>query len=307
MWHLADYRASALDIATSNGFDVGSYDPLRTKKMLARWRAVLKAIRGDLAAAKELVFAQRGRPPGTRVIDNKLVYANDLVGPSDEGNGYSGKRRGRPVGSRLGPDGKLILPTQSSQGMKSAAREETESEVSADTDLEMLDQGPRPMTGLDGNTSFDQRDPATRVLDEIDDEEEVDELPLADLQDAPRPTSNKGKGKAPSHPAPLTKEQIISSVETGDFADDEAGLDRDSDKEREWWEGPLPPARGGTEESDGGDYDPRKESQEERAERRRREKSVSKARQEETSRKGKEKQKEKYVPPARYRPWVKDW
>jgi hypothetical protein len=309
MWHLADYRASALDIATSNGFDVGSYDPLRTKKMLARWRAVLKAIRGDLAAAKELVFTQKGRPAGTRVIDNKLVYADDLVGPSDEGKGYSGKPRGRPVGSRLGPDGKLILPTQSSQGMKSAAREETESEVNADSDLEMLDQGPRPMTGLDGNSSFDQRDSATCFLDEVDDEDDVNELLLADFQDASRSTSSKGKGKgkAPSHSAPLTKEQIMSSVETGDFADDEAGLDRDSDEEQEWWDGPLPPARGGTEESEGGDYDPRKESQEERVERWRKEKLASKARQEEASRTGKEKQEEKYVPPAGYRPWVKDW
>lgn len=307
MWHLADYRALALDIATSNGYDIGSYDQLRTKKTLARWRTVLKANRGDLAAAKELQFGQRGRPAGTRVIDNKLVYVDDLGGADSSGKEYSGKPRGRPVGSRLGADGKLILPTQSSQGMKSAAREETESEISGVEDLEMVDvddQGSH-ITGLEGNASLEQRDSHPRSPDE------VDEFLLADFQGPPRPISSEGKGKAPVRSAPLTKEQIMSSIETGDFADDEDGLDRDSDEEATWLAEPLPLARGGTEESEGGDYDPKKESQKERAERRRKEKSASKARQEQAQaqaqKKGKERAKEKYVPAAGQRPWVKNW
>jgi hypothetical protein len=318
MWHLADYRAQGLDIASSNGLDVGPYDPIRTKKTLARWRNVLKVRRGDLTATKELVIShQRGRPAGTRVIDGKVVEVDEADAVPIEDTGYIGKRRGRPPGTKI-VDGKLVYPTgRQSQGMRSAAREETQSEDTSDTtdeDTTMVEIDDRRahivVGGLDGNTSFEQANSPPRLGDE---EEDVDDdMLLAEFQrrssgdddasDAnstsnppPRPTSSKGKGKAPARPGPRTKEQIMRSIENGDLADDED--DRSSEEDEEWWEDPLPPARGGTEESEGGDYDPTKESQEERTARR------SKERKEQA------KPKPKYVPPpgSGYRTWVTDW
>lgn len=304
MWHVADYRAQGLDIASSNGLDVAMYDPVRTKKNLDRWRNVLKVRRGDLAAAKELVIShQRGRPPGTRVVDGKVVEVDEVEFVANEKTGFVGKRRGRPPGTRI-VDGRLVYPVGSqSQGMTSAAREGTDSELSVDEDTEMieledLDSG--HVGGLDGNMSFEQRHSALRSGDE---EEAIDEQLLADFRRAssrhdeeddpsdPPPQTIFSKGKAPVRSAPPTKEQIMRSVETGHLADDE---DDQSEDNEEWWN-TVPPARGGTEESEGGDYDPEKESQEERAVRK--------------SKERKEQQKPKYVPPpgSNYRPWVKDW
>ena len=300
MWHLADYRAVALDIATSNGLDVGPYDEIRTKRTLSRWRAVLKARRGDMSAAKEIWTTQKGRPAGTRVVDGKLEYPDDMNSEGVVREPGTGKRRGRPPGTKV-IDGKLVyLPGSQSQGMKSAAREETESEISVDNDMMELDEpGTRVMTGLDGNTSFEQRDSLPRLGDETEDDEG---MLLADFQQSrqagederpPRPPSSKGK--APVRSAPLTKEQIMRSVETGELADDED--DDEDEEEEEWWNEP-PIVRGGTEESEGGDYDPKKESQAQRQER----KTKERAREEEGAR-----TKQKYVPGSDYRPWVKDW
>lgn len=304
-WHLADYRAQGLDIASSNGLDVGPYDQIRTKKTLARWRNVLKVCRGDLSAAKELVIShQRGRPAGTRVVDGKVVVVDNADVLVDQNTGHVGKRRGRPPGTKI-IDGKLVYPTGSqSQGMRSAAREETESEISVDEDTDMMeieDRRADRVGGLDGNTSFAQRHSPPKSGDE---EENIDKTLRAGFQlqssedddddeentdDPPRrPTSSKGK--APVRSAPLTKEQIMRSVEPGELADDED--DRSEDDEA-WLTESVPPARGGTEESEGGDYDPSKESQEERAARK--------------SRERKEQPKPKYVPPPDYRPWTKDW
>ena len=307
MWYLADYRASALGIATSNGLEVGPYDEIRTKKTLSRWRAVLKARRGDMSAAKEIWTTQRGRPAGTRVVDGKLEYPGDI---GDDGSVYrapgtgTGKRRGRPPGTRV-IDGKVVyLPGSQSQGMKSAAREETESEVSGDTDPMDIDEpGTRPRNGLDGNASFEHEDSFARrgndddgiLLAGFQQPENSGSDSNARWSDGDRlsargvrPTSSKGK--APVRSAPLTQELIMRSVEIGELADDE---DEDVDEEEEeWWEEPLPPARGGTEESSGGDYDPKKESPEQRQERKRKER----AKEEEDK-----SVKQKYMPPPVYR------
>jgi hypothetical protein len=338
MWHLADYRAQGLAIATSNGLEVGPYDPVRTKKTLARWRNVLKVCRGDFTAAKELVIShQRGRPAGTRVVDGKLVELDEADAVVlDQDFGYAGKRRGRPPGTKI-IDGKLVYPGGSqSQGMRSAAREETESEISAtsgDEDLEMIeinDPTSNRFGGLDGNTSFTEHYSPQKFGDEQEYDTMDDGRLLAgfrrpstkdnnsdhaetsstnsggssNLDPPPRPASSKGQNRTNTTSTsrfPLTKEQIMRTTETGNFADDEED-DQSSDDE-EWWKEPLPPARGGTEESEGGDYDPTKESQEERAIRK------SKERKERKERKDQPKSKPKYVPPpgSGYRTWVTDW
>ena len=322
MWQLADYRAQGLAIATSNGLEVGPYDPIRTKKTLARWRNVLKVCRGDFSAAKELVIShQRGRPAGTRVVDGKVVEVDEADAVVDDrDSGYVGKRRGRPPGTKI-IDGKLVYPSGSqSQGMRSAAREETESEVSASTstasgdeDLEMIeinDLTSNRLGGLDGSTSFTSREHNSpqRLGDDLEQEDDTmdDGKLLAGFRRPSSKTTDPNEDKITnltSKPStstttsrfPLTKEQIMRTTETGNFADDE-DEDLSSDDE-EWWKEPLPPARGGTEESEGGDYDPTKESQEERAIRKSKE------------RKDQPKPKAKYVPPAGsgYRPWVRDW
>ena len=318
MWQLADYRAQCLAIATSNGLEVGPYDPIRTKKTLARWRNVLKVCRGDFSAAKELVIShQRGRPAGTRVVDGKVVEVDEADAVVDDRDfGYVGKRRGRPPGTKI-IDGKLVYPRGSqSQGMRSAAREETESEVSASTasgdeDLEMIeinDLASNRLGGLDGSTSFREHNSPQRLGDDSEQEDDTmdDGKLLAGFRRPSSKTTDPNEDKITnptSKPStstttsrfPLTKEQIMRTTETGNFADDE---DEDlSSDEEEWWKEPLPPARGGTEESEGGDYDPTKESQEERAIRKSKE------------RKDQPKPKAKYVPPAGsgYRPWVRDW
>ena len=67
----------------------------------------------------------------------------------------------------------------------------------------------------------------------------------------------KGKGKAPMR----TKAQIMQSVEGGDGLEEDGGDEEDYDDEiLKELEGMIPFARGGTEESEGGDYNPLLES-----------------------------------------------
>ena len=58
------------------------------------------------------------------------------------------------------------------------------------------------------------------------------------------------KKKAPEPKKQLTKVDIMESIEGGGDIDD------DDSEEEAWLHEPIPPARGGTEESEGGDYDP---------------------------------------------------
>ena len=57
--------------------------------------------------------------------------------------------------------------------------------------------------------------------------------------------------QARKRPIPRTKQEIMASVEGGMELDDDESSD-----EEDWLADPLPLARGGTEESEGGDYRP---------------------------------------------------
>ena len=83
-WFLADTRAHALALETFNGIEVHPYDEgIRNEKALKEWRIYLKILDGTATQQDldEVVIApmegkKRGRKPGARVLNGKVVYPN---------------------------------------------------------------------------------------------------------------------------------------------------------------------------------------------------------------------------------------
>lgn len=146
---------------------------------------------------------------------------------------YAGKPRGRKAGSKV-VDGRVIMPGDLGY------------EEAAGNDL------PEPRsTPRHGNSQL-----AVAALVSTDEEDDVFEDAVEDWGSAGAGTPGHGVIQRPNAPPkqkqqkhPRTKAQIMGSADH-----------YLSDDEDEWIYEPIPPARGGTEESEGGDYDPDSES-----------------------------------------------
>ena len=212
LWFWADHRAEALDVATFNGLELGRYHDVRDKETMDSWNYAVKVLNGHQVTVSDTfnftsVFptGTRGRKPGSRLVDGKIVHPGDP--------GYPGG----PVTEEEAADAR---PKASSQ-MAGAALACTDEESGAgedDDDIEIV--GERQS----GNNNEDM---------------------LARFTAKPQPQPARKT---------LTKEQIMStavrdSIEGGNEFDD------DVSEEEPWWEQPVV-VRGGTEESEGGDYNP---------------------------------------------------
>ena len=203
LWHWADTRAEGLALETLNGLDVGRYHDIRDKETLRSWNAQLRIVDGlpvteeTLKLAEQATAGRRGRKPGSRLIDGRVV------GPDEIYEGSAGHAEDKPK-------------VKSSSQMAGAALVSTDEEDGdvEDDDDRSLPGGGRLMTGTN------------------DPEVELD------------------RWKKPL-PKSLTKRQIMTSIEAGgEFADEVMSEDED-------WNIATLPVRGGTEESEGGDYNPR--------------------------------------------------
>jgi hypothetical protein len=247
-WFWADTRVQALSVETFNGYEVGAYDLVRGKETLRAWRAMLKVLDGTASAqdVKDTRLPQRkGRQKGARLVDGRVVYPGDEEGEEKE-------RRTKERSFSLGPKG-------NNQMSIAGLAQDSEDETSGD------ERG----TGSGGGGGS----AADSGLDTASGQEGEQWLHGHSAR------RNVRGGKRPA--APRSKMQIIASMEVNtpndsdDGSDDDNASDDDSDDDddddeeangsddkelQDILEGKVPLARGGTEESEGGDYDPLLES-----------------------------------------------
>ena len=292
-WHWTDTRTQSLGLATVNGQAVAQYDDTRDRENLKTWRADLRKIAGapDVDGEKPTgVRSQgstRGRKPGAKVVNGKIVYPDDDIAGSDEEpdaiDRLGRRRAGTKVHSQMA--GAAYASTDDD-----ALPGETASDMDLDKpreviDLEQDEHGSESSTNRSGDGASEDRSSG----DDDDDQDPQNLLATfgatptsryrdglsniaAPLRSDNRPeTARSHKSTAsPSRPSssskhaskqarqqprqsqPLSKAMIMESVEAGDdlhLVDD----DGDSDDDLTFLK-TVPLARGGTEESEGGDY-----------------------------------------------------
>ena len=220
----ADTRVQALSLETLNGYEVGAYDECRDRESLKSWRAMLRVVDG-VASQQDLKdgnFPKRkGRPPGTKVVDGKLVRVKQDTGETDEDEVMMAG--GGMKVDRQAPGTAVKLPSSQMAG--------------AAMDIASLD------SSSDSNEDSDGRQMLTSDVNPTQQQQQ---------QGKQKARKHAGTGKFVPRPQaqPLTKAHIMSSVEGG------AGYDGLVDEDEAILEElrHIPPARGGTEESEGGDY-----------------------------------------------------
>jgi hypothetical protein len=233
LWFWADTRAEALAVETFNGQEVGKHWRVRDPVELESWQAQMRVINGMQPAAEVSQFVPhpqlegntRGRKPGSKLVNGKVVYPG---APEYE--------------AAFGPS--PSRPKPSSQ-MAGAALVSTDEEGSYDGDMD-IEGWTNPLARwqtADESPGLERFEPASRGL-----------LSMSNNAGRAGSGSNAGPNKsAAASKAPLTKAQIMSNVVQSVEAVD---LDGGGSSESEDWEAPLPLARGGTEESSEGDYAP---------------------------------------------------
>lgn len=229
LWFWADTRAEALAVESFNGLEVGKHWQTRDKETLDSWQTQMRVINGLPTTTTEVSTfvppssSTRGRKAGTIVRNGKVIYPGD---PEYE----------IAVNSS-------VKPKASSQ-MAGAALASTD-EGESDEDNEAGD--------IDKWTAQPTKWRATGEFDGV----EVYQPELYESRNVSKERSVKSPDPQPNpgSKAPLTKTQIMAdavrqSVEGGYLDDD---ISQDS------WHDAVPLARGGTEESSGGDYEPQKD------------------------------------------------
>jgi hypothetical protein len=215
LWYWADTRVQALDVATINGLETGPYYDVRDRDTLAGWREIMKILNGVSTLPNEIdnftsIFptGSRGRRPGSKIVNGKVVYPGDP---------------GYPSGSEYVADASVDLKPKVSSQMAGAALASTDEEGSDDEsgeDVEIYENG-------ESRSREDSR--------------EV----LSKFQGKPPP-------KKPMSKAEIMSAAIADSIEGGE------DLEGDYSDENAWLNERIV-LRGGTDESSGGDYAPRKE------------------------------------------------
>lgn len=291
-WFWADTRVQALNVETFNGYEVGRYDRLRQRGTVRAWRAMLRVLDGTAGVSdlKDTRLPQRkGRQKGARLVDGRVVYPVD----GDVSEGGSGDRGGTMKGeSRLGLGLGLGLGKGRGRGRTSsfltgmAGSQMLMAGLAQDESDDDEDGTSGGEAGL-GNESGNGRASANvSGLDSGADAPISEGMGAGEQQQRQAPgrgrahlaRKNVRKGKKPKRIAiaPLSKMQIMASVDAGDQDDDDddRGDDDDDDDDegeddaedddydavQNIVEGHVPLARGGTEESVGGDYNPLLES-----------------------------------------------
>ncbi|KAJ9616839.1 hypothetical protein H2200_000559 [Cladophialophora chaetospira] len=217
LWFWADTRAEALDVQTFNGIEVGRYDKTRDKETLELWRTHLKILNGhtvDTIASKFTNFlrlddpgvlgGKRGRKPGAKLVDNKIIYPGDPNYP-----GESGHRRM----SRESQSATQLTPSRH-KGSQMAGAALVSTDEDSSNEEAFVDAKEDWGLAVDGPSEG----PRVRYA-------------------SPTPRQPQKQ--------PKTKAEIMESA-----ADEESYSDDDD------WLNYPPPVRGGTQETEGGDYAP---------------------------------------------------
>ncbi|KIW40755.1 uncharacterized protein PV06_07932 [Exophiala oligosperma] len=218
-WFWADTRVEALDIQTINGIEVGKYHDARTPQTLQQWRMYMKLINGH--------------------TDTPELFKFKSDFPSLSGLSGVGGRRGRKPGSKL-VNGKVVMPGD-------PGYEEAAGKAFAEPNWTPR-HGSSQLAGAALVSTDDEDDEGDEDENEhFEDAEEVlpsvEDRSLVSAMDRRSPLPQKKRTPVQS------KAQIMQNPEDIDDDDD------DDDDDDEWLHN-HPPIRGGTEESEGGDYRP---------------------------------------------------
>ena len=284
LFYWADTRAQALSLETLNGEFVGPYDPTRDIATVKSWRAILKVIDGTASQQdfkNTRLPQQKGRQKGSKMVDGKVVgpFARPMIATDDDWDSETPAVLGGAKEKRLSLSGSsshrvrgMSMSGASGGGgimssMVGAALEDGEDE-STDVDIKMI-RGD---------------DSGAEVGEEDEDVGETSSRLLGQFQGGVKQMARKHTlGYEPNFrpTGPATKVRIMQSVEPGGNDGGDGGSDDDhyhnkGDREYdnggedldklaiEELYGPVPLARGGTEESEGGDYHPAEEGFEKR-------------------------------------------
>jgi len=221
LWYWADTRAEALAIETMNGLEVGRYHDIRDTTTLKAWSAQLRIINGQPVTSDLLKFtalpSRKGRPVGSKVVHGKLVK------PTDD--------RYEDVVRDNSSDGDPKSKAKPNSQLASAAL------VTTDDEEDVVD-------GDDSDDDDDSENEGDSDDDSHNNNQMTGETKLADSDREVLPSLT---ARAKEKKEPVATEQIMMSIEggQGELSDDDA-----------WLNEPVPLARGGTEESEGGDYRP---------------------------------------------------
>lgn len=269
-WLLSDHRAQALTLATINGLETAVYHDIRTPLTMDEWRAHIDISEGR-PPRLPMISAPRKRPQYAFTLQD--FETGELSEGGSKGRAGGGKR-GRPAGSRV-VQGKLYTADMLENmkdppsNRKPAIGEPEVLDLGDEADEEDYDDYAIPPTGSQSQGlrrsamvnaalhASDSDEPDLKAA--YDFETEEDELALLPVE----PAFQISKGKAPVRQPP-SKTQIMTSVEEGeDSALDQVGAydggvtesSEDEGIDYASW-GATKYARGGTEESEGGDYRP---------------------------------------------------
>ena len=276
-WFWADTRVQALNVETFNGFEVGVYDLVRDRQTMRAWRGMLRVLDGTASVqdVKDTRLPQRkGRQKGARLVDGRVVYPGDS-GDEDgeEGGGGSeekkmmrekrSKERGSSLGGfamgGVGGGGGGGGGLGSSQMLMAGLAQDNDDEEDDEESTEDEETGTIGMQGVESGVGSGA-DSGVQTP--------VSEGPKGEQRQRHGQLARKNVLKSKmsvAAAAPRSKMQIMASVEVGgsedeDGEDEDEGEDYDYDAVKDLVEGHVPLARGGTEESEGGDYNPLLES-----------------------------------------------
>jgi len=226
-WYFGDHRADALDLELFNGQKIGRYEEFRDKATQEQWRNHLRLLNG-------------------RTVTPDLFKYTSFTEFALPGT------RGRKPGSKV-INGKVVRPGQPGY----------DDPISPDQIEPEGTPRHKQYSQLASAVliSSDEEDDEDQGEDDADDGAETSERELDHYYLAQE--DHKGGGGVPGSSIfeskskskePLTKTQIMAGIEQADFDDDYSS-------EEDWLDAPMPLARGGTEESEGGDYRPEPDSQ----------------------------------------------
>ena len=278
-WFWADTRVQALNLETFNGCEVGVYDLVRDRQTLRAWRGMLRVLDGTASVqeVKDTRLPQRkGRQKGARLVDGRVVYPGDS-GDEDGEEGGGGSEEKRIMrekrkkersfslgGLGIGGSGSGVGGLGGSQMLMAGLAQDSDDEDEDESTEDEEEAKTTEMQGVEsGGGSGVESDAQTPLREGLEGEQRQRHGQLA----RKNVLKNKMPTGAAAAAAPRSKMQIMASVEVGGSEDE----DEDEDEEEEEGdydfeavkdlvEGHVPLARGGTEESEGGDYNPLLES-----------------------------------------------
>ena len=227
-WYWADTRAAALSVESFNDLEVGQYWDVRNKATLRSWQDQIKVLNGvqitpgidNKFVSLASIGDRRGRKPGGKLVDGKVVYPGDDIYEAHFGGDNSSIADSKPK------------PSSQMAGAAMASTDEDSDEIE-EIDLEVWTKDAPKLELMTGHRAGQ--------YDGLVDSSPDRQAPAAAKMKQPlvkRP-------QVPMSKAAIMAAEVLPSIE---------GEETSSEGEFDWDH--IPPARGGTEESENGDYDP---------------------------------------------------